>query len=282
MKKLLFLLLVSQACFAQIQVKDSLDHVVYINSGVHRAMPKRDISTEYTDPYLTVRYKFETLFKISNNAVVTDPTSSSVVDLRNKIIAIVANSPGGGGIGAADAATFTNKTMAWGSNTFTGFPYVGTSGNETVSGNKTFSGITSVGGNLLPTTYNTLTLGSASLVWSTIYGNIYYGAIYGNATSTNPLLFRQGTTNSVGGFLGTTGNFYVQPSGATPTDIPSARLAVTSTTQGMLTPRLTQAQRDAISSPATSLLLYCTDCVATDGSTGVHQSWNGTTWKNHW
>ncbi len=62
----------------------------------------------------------------------------------------------------------------------------------------------------------------------------------------------------------------------------SAALEITSTTQGFLPPRMTQAQRDAISSPATGLTLYCTDCTATDASTGVFQTYNGTTWKNHW
>jgi hypothetical protein len=27
---------------------------------------------------------------------------------------------------------------------------------------------------------------------------------------------------------------------------------------------------------------YCTDCTASDSSTGVEQTWNGTTWKNKW
>ncbi|WP_222166732.1 hypothetical protein [Edaphocola aurantiacus] len=39
----------------------------------------------------------------------------------------------------------------------------------------------------------------------------------------------------------------------------SAKLDVSSTTQGLLTPRMTQAQRNAISSPATGLLIYQTD-----------------------
>ncbi len=42
----------------------------------------------------------------------------------------------------------------------------------------------------------------------------------------------------------------------------SAALHVESTTQGVLIPRLTQAERDAIASPATSLLIYQTDAVA--------------------
>jgi len=51
---------------------------------------------------------------------------------------------------------------------------------------------------------------------------------------------------------------------------------------GLTPPRLTQAQRDAISSPAAGLTLYCTNCTATDGSTGVMQTYNGSTWKNNW
>lgn len=62
----------------------------------------------------------------------------------------------------------------------------------------------------------------------------------------------------------------------------SAQLDIVSTTKGFLPPRMTQAQRDAISGPATALTLYCTDCTATDASTGVMQTYNGTTWKNNW
>jgi hypothetical protein len=62
----------------------------------------------------------------------------------------------------------------------------------------------------------------------------------------------------------------------------SAIVEVNSTTQGVLLPRMTTTQRDAISSPATALELFCTDCTAVDGSTGVKQVYNGSTWKNCW
>lgn len=59
-----------------------------------------------------------------------------------------------------------------------------------------------------------------------------------------------------------------------PTPDPSAALDVTSTTQGMLVPRMTQAQRTAIASPATGLLVYQTD------TTAGFYFYNGTTWSS--
>lgn len=40
-----------------------------------------------------------------------------------------------GGVTKTGSDTLTNKTMAWGSNTFTGFPFIGNMGNQTVAGN---------------------------------------------------------------------------------------------------------------------------------------------------
>ena len=52
----------------------------------------------------------------------------------------------------------------------------------------------------------------------------------------------------------------------------SSILDVQSTTQGMLLPRMTTAQRNAISSPATGLMIY-----QTDGTTGFYY-WSGAAW----
>lgn len=52
----------------------------------------------------------------------------------------------------------------------------------------------------------------------------------------------------------------------------SSILDIESTTAGMLTPRMTQTQRDAIASPATGLLIY-----QTDNTTGFYY-FNGTIW----
>ncbi|WP_147437272.1 hypothetical protein [Ulvibacter antarcticus] len=54
---------------------------------------------------------------------------------------------------------------------------------------------------------------------------------------------------------------------------PSAALDITSTETGILIPRLTQAERDLIVSPATGLLIF-----QTDGTAGFYY-WNGTVWS---
>lgn len=52
----------------------------------------------------------------------------------------------------------------------------------------------------------------------------------------------------------------------------SAALDITSTTSGLLPPRMTASERDLISSPAQGLIIYCTDC----GTHGQLQVFNGT------
>lgn len=56
-------------------------------------------------------------------------------------------------------------------------------------------------------------------------------------------------------------------------DEASAQLNVVSTTKGFLPPRVTTTQRDAISSPATGLMVYNT-------TTNTMQFYNGSVWGN--
>jgi hypothetical protein len=74
---------------------------------------------------------------------------------------------------------------------------------------------------------------------------------------------------NVARFFGSTGNLTLQ-SGGTFTDIASARLAVNSTTQGFLPPRMTTTQKNAIASPVAGLVVYDTTlnklCVRTASS----------------
>ena len=56
----------------------------------------------------------------------------------------------------------------------------------------------------------------------------------------------------------------------------SAILDVTSKSQGFLLPRMAAVQRDAISKPATGLMIFCADC----GTRGEWQGFDGTNWVN--
>ena len=56
----------------------------------------------------------------------------------------------------------------------------------------------------------------------------------------------------------------------------SAALDMSSTTKGFLPPRMTEAQRNAINTPALGLMVYCTDC----GANGEPQHYNGISWVN--
>jgi hypothetical protein len=75
---------------------------------------------------------------------------------------------------------------------------------------------------------------------------------------------------NVARFFASTGNLLLQ-NGGTFTDIASARLAVNSTTQGFLPPRMTTTQKNAIASPATGLMVY-------DTTLNLISVYNGTMW----
>ena len=56
----------------------------------------------------------------------------------------------------------------------------------------------------------------------------------------------------------------------------TAKVDISSTTQGFLPPRMTYAQRNAIVTPAQGLIVYCTDC----GTNGQPQYYNGASWRS--
>jgi Flp pilus assembly pilin Flp len=56
----------------------------------------------------------------------------------------------------------------------------------------------------------------------------------------------------------------------------SSQLDISSTSRGLLPPRMTALQRNAISNPVAGLIVWCNDC----GSNGDIQIYNGTNWVN--
>jgi uncharacterized protein (TIGR02145 family) len=69
---------------------------------------------------------------------------------------------------------------------------------------------------------------------------------------------------------------YAQVGVGTTTPHASAALDITSTTSGLLPPRMTEAQRNVISTPAAGLIVYCTNC----GANGELEIFNGSAWVN--
>ena len=71
-------------------------------------------------------------------------------------------------------------------------------------------------------------------------------------------------------------NSYAQVGIGIETPHASAKLDLTSSSQGFLPPRMTEAERNNITTPATGLMVYCTNC----GTNGELQVYNGTDWTN--
>jgi hypothetical protein len=72
-----------------------------------------------------------------------------------------------------------------------------------------------------------------------------------------------------------TATTYAQIGINTETPDASAALDITSTTGGLLIPRMTAAERDAITSPSQGLIIFCSDCASNEGELQVRltSSW---------
>lgn len=51
---------------------------------------------------------------------------------------------------------------------------------------------------------------------------------------------------------------------------------------GLILDPITAAQKAALTGVAAGTVIFCSDCTATDSSTGVQQTYNGSAWKNAW
>lgn len=157
--------------------------------------------------------------------------------------------------------------------------------NQTVGGNKNLSGITTVSNSTVSTAISN---GALVVTGGTgIAGNLNVGGITKFTNSTASSAVTNGAIVVAGG-AGISGNVNVGGNetisgslgvGTTATNS-SAALEVNSTTQGILFPRVTLAQRDLIVSPAKGLVVMCLDCGQTGGELGELQVFNGSRWTN--
>ena len=74
-----------------------------------------------------------------------------------------------------------------------------------------------------------------------------------------------------------TASTYAQVGIGTTTPDASSALDITSTTGGLLVPRMTAAQRDAITTPSQGLIIFCTDCASGEGELQIKLT---SSWKN--
>jgi len=115
---------------------------------------------------------------------------------------------------------------------------------------------------LTASSINGVEIGSGSIS-SNISNSSQYGLqIWGRTSSTSNYaiqMYSDGGSNGV--FIGNNGNLVI--GALSTTNVSTAILQANSTTKGFLPPRMTNAQRAAISSPAVGLIVYCTD--ATEG-----------------
>ena len=123
-------------------------------------------------------------------------------------------------------------------------------------------------------------------------GMLYGGGAYRSESTTNILIERDGgnmllsaNAGLAGGYNSFTPNYQITLAGATnnvgigtTTPNVSAKLDVSSTTQGFAPPEMTATQASAITTTSRKLIIYVTDTNGTFTSAGLWM-WTGATWK---
>ena len=211
---------------------------------------------------------------LTGTTLVATVTGSSLTSVGTLANLTVTNQIAGSITGNAATATTAGNITATANTTLTSLSNLATVGTITsgvwsgtkVAIEKGGTGLTSAGtaGQILTST------GSGTLTWTNVSADA--GTLTGttlNSTVTGSSL------TSVGILSNATVNGKVIV-GASSAASASAVLEASSTTQGFLPPRMSGAQRDAISSKAAGLVVWCTNC----GQNGELQVYNGTAWTN--
>jgi len=100
---------------------------------------------------------------------------------------------------------------------------------------------------------------------------LYSSLGFFHSGNSNNRLSADSTTGWVFATANATGNIQVKNTNVTASKETTAALQVDSTTQGFLPPRMTDAERDAIATPAAGLMIY-------DTTNNQMNYWNGSTW----
>jgi hypothetical protein len=195
-------------------------------------------------------------------------------------VRIVGGGAGGFGFGESDGNHITLLELgAWSAGTMpvskggTGVTTSTGSGNTVLSNSPTLETITVSSGNtqfpssinITPTTHAT---SKRAAMWLDGWGIMQ--DILGNGTKNFSISQTYGGTYPPRLFINPEGNIGI---GTSAPDA-SAILDISSTTKGIVIPRMTSAQRNAIVSPTTGLLIY-----QTDASTGFY-FYNGSSWMS--
>lgn len=106
----------------------------------------------------------------------------------------------------------------------------------------------------------------------------------GYLTSSSGVTSITGTVNQVIASAGTGAVTFSLPQSIATNSSPtfSGLEILSSTNASTPAPVMTSLQKIRIANPTAGKTVYCSDCVATDSSTGVMQTYNGKQWKNHW
>jgi hypothetical protein len=174
---------------------------------------------------------------------------------------IIANSIFGTGMDGRGQLVSTGKIGMFNTNPISRFDVTGTG---------RFSDTLYAANGVLPLATNSKELGSSTLQWNAVNAITFKSntALAVQSAGTGlALQLKQGNTVEAQ-IAATTSNFVI---GANAADVSTAQLSVTSTTKGFLAPRMTTAQRTAISSPADGLMVYDTDL-------HTQMNYNGTRW----
>jgi hypothetical protein len=189
-----------------------------------------------------------------SGVTVSGPLASSGGTTPNLSIQTASGSQAGA-LASADWTTFNNKVSTT-RNINTTAPLVG---GGTLAGDLTLS---------LPVATTSANGYLASADWTTFNAKVggsgtsgYVPVFTGSGTVSNSVIYAGSTNVGIG----------------TVTPDASAKLDLTSTNQGLLPPRMTTAQQNAITNPAVGLLVWCTDA----GLAGqLHVCLGGTNWYN--